>query len=645
MTTKERNTKLSVAEAVAGDRDLIKALMKEALQEVLEGEMTEFLGAEPGERTESRSGYRAGYYGRSLVTRIGKLELRVPRDRSGEFSTALFERYARSEKALVAALAEMYVQGVSTRKVKAITEELCGHSFSASSISAINKGLDEALAKFANRPLDEAYPYLILDARYERVRDNGVIAHQAVLIAIGINWEGKRQVLAVEMANRESQSSWKDFLLRLKERGLSGVEFVVSDDHAGLKKAISVVLTDAAWQRCYVHFLRNALDYLPRKADDDCLQELRWIYDRRDIQEAQQDLSAWIGKWQAKYPKLVDWVETNIIETLTFYRLPRAHHKHLKSTNLLERLNEAEAAVRTLIRWAGDDPDREGLVDDLLRCVDELLHDTPRHGWWRARRRVPEGPRRRAGGSRCASPRLGDEALVDVPEDAGDDAAHDRADDRDPGVRPVRAALAGDREQLVDDARAEVAGRVDRVPGGAAEAHADRPHEDRDRERADRRGVRAEGQDHEHEDEGPDDLGDEVEGGVADGRAGAEDGELEARIVGLGPVRPVVQGDQEGAEHRADELTDEIGRDLVDGHAALGQEAKGDRRVQVGAGERRGHDDAAEDREGPRSGDDDPARVLRLGLGEQHARDDAVAEQDQDHGSEDLTEEDLHIHS
>ena len=348
MTMKERNTKLSAAEAVAGDRDLIKVLMKEALQEVLEGEMTDFLGAAPGERTESRSGYRAGYYGRSLVTRIGKLELRVPRDRSGEFSTALFERYARSEKALVAALAEMYVQGVSTRKVKAITEELCGHSFSASAISTINKGLDEALAKFANRPLDEAYPYLILDARYERVRDNGVIAHQAVLIAIGINWEGKRQVLAVDMANRESQSSWKDFLLRLKERGLSGVEFVVSDDHAGLKKAISVVLTEAAWQRCYVHFLRNALDYLPRKADDDCLQELRWIYDRRDIQEAQQDLSAWIGKWQGKYPKLVDWVEANIIETLTFYRLPRAHHKHLKSTNMLERLNE-EIKRRTLV--------------------------------------------------------------------------------------------------------------------------------------------------------------------------------------------------------------------------------------------------------------------------------------------------------
>lgn len=247
----------------------------------------------------------------------------MPRDRGGEFSTALFERYARSEKALVAALAEMYVQGVSTRKVKAITEELCGHSFSASAISAINKGLDEALARFANRRLDESFPYLILDAHYERVREGGVIAHQAVLIAIGINWEGQRQVLAVEMANRESQSSWKDFLSRLKERGLSGVEFVVSDDHAGLKKAIREVLTQAVWQRCYVHFLRNALDYLPWRADDDCLQELRWLYDRRDIQEANRDLAAWIAKWQGKYPKLIDWVE------------------YMKSTNMLERLNEA----------------------------------------------------------------------------------------------------------------------------------------------------------------------------------------------------------------------------------------------------------------------------------------------------------------
>jgi transposase-like protein len=285
-------------------------------------------------------GYRSGYYRRNLITRVGKLELRVPQDRQGHFSTAVFERYQRSEKALVAALAEMYIQGVSTRKVKAITEELCGHEFGADSISQINKKLDGELQRWAQRQLDEEYPYLIVDARYEKVRDDGVIRSRAVLVALGINWEGRRQVLAVELAQRESTTSWKDFLLALKSRGLRGVQLAVSDDHPGLKQAIAEVLPEACWQRCYVHFLRNALDYLPRKADDDCLLELRWLYDRRDLEEARRDLTAWLKRWQERYPKLCAWVESNIEETFTFYRLPRQHHKHLKSTNMLERLNE-----------------------------------------------------------------------------------------------------------------------------------------------------------------------------------------------------------------------------------------------------------------------------------------------------------------
>jgi transposase-like protein len=333
-------SRIDLKELLSADSAALRTLMQVALQVVLEAEMTDAVGAAKGERTASRLGYRSGYYSRTLITRVGKLELRVPRDRDGRFSTELFERYQRSEKALVAALAEMYVQGVSTRKVKAITEELCGHAFSASAISAINKTLDESLRRFAERRLDEPYPYLIVDARYERVREAGVIQSQAVLIAIGINWEGRRQVLAVELANRESRSSWRDFLVKLRDRGLHGVEFVVSDDHAGLKAAIREIVAEAAWQRCYVHFLRNALDYVPRKVDDDCLRELRWLYDRRDIAEARRDLAAWLAKWQAKYAKLCAWVEDNIEETLTFYKLPQQHHKHMKSTNMLERLNE-----------------------------------------------------------------------------------------------------------------------------------------------------------------------------------------------------------------------------------------------------------------------------------------------------------------
>ena len=338
----------TVQELLAQDRDGLREIVRSVMQAMLEAEMDETLGASKSERTPDRLGYRSGYYTRTLVTRVGKLELRVPQDRQGRFSTELFERYQRSEQALVATLAEMYVQGVSTRKVKAITEELCGHAFSASTISAINKRLDASLAAFARRRLDEPFPYLIIDARYEKVREGGIVVSQAVLIAVGIDWDGRRQILAVEMANRESRTSWKDLLLSLRERGLHGVELVVADDHAGLRGAIREVLTEAAFQRCYVHFLRNALDHLPRKADDDCLQELRWLYDRRSVEEARQDLAAWIAKWSGRYPRLVDWVEETIEETFTFYRLPRQHHKHLKSTNMLERLNE-EIRRRTYV--------------------------------------------------------------------------------------------------------------------------------------------------------------------------------------------------------------------------------------------------------------------------------------------------------
>lgn len=370
----------AVKDILLSNPDGLREVIHAVMQEVLEAEMDEALGASKGERTPERLGYRSGYYGRTLVTRVGKLELRVPQDRQGRFSTELFERYQRSERALVATLAEMYVQGVSTRKVKAITEELCGHAFSASSVSSINKRLDESLAAFAGRPLHEPFPYLILDARYEKVREAGVVMSQAVLVAVGIGWDGRRQILAVEMASRESRSAWKDFLVGLKARGLKGVEFVVSDDHAGLVAAIGEVIPEAAWQRCYVHFLRNALDHLPRKHGDDCLQELRWLYDRRDLAEARADLAAWLAKWSARYPRLTGWAEENIEQTLTFFRLPRQHHKHLKSTNMLERLNEEIRRRTYVVRIFPNAP-------SCLRLVRALAVET-NENWMEANRYI-----------------------------------------------------------------------------------------------------------------------------------------------------------------------------------------------------------------------------------------------------------------
>src|ERR1700745_266212 len=216
---KSKSGLIDVKELLVQDADFVRTAVESLVQAALEAEMTQAIGAAQGERTEPRLAYRSGYYSRSLITRVGTLELRVPQDRDGRFSTELFQRYQRSEKALVGTLAEMYVQGVATRKVKAVTEALCGHSFSASAISSINKSLDEALRAFAERRLSEAYPYLILDARYEKVREAGVIVSQAVLIAVAVDGEGQRQILGVDLASRESRTSWRDFLLRLKERG------------------------------------------------------------------------------------------------------------------------------------------------------------------------------------------------------------------------------------------------------------------------------------------------------------------------------------------------------------------------------------------------------------------------------------------
>jgi transposase-like protein len=365
---------------VAADQDLMRRLVERTVQDVLEVEMTEALGAGKGERTAGRLGYRSGYYARGLVTRVGALELRVPQDRDGRFSTELFERYQRSEKALVAALAEMYVQGVSTRKVKAVTEELCGHAFSASAVSAVARRLDTELQAVMERPLQEAFPYVYVDARYEKVREAGVVRSRAVLVAIGVDAEGRRQVLGVELANRESASSWKDFLLGLKARGLHGVVLAVSDDHPGLKRAIMEVLPEALWQRCYVHFLRNALDFLPRRAvADDCLTELRWMFERRDAGEARRDLAAWLQKWASKYPKLCAWVEANVEETWTFYRLPKEHHKHLKSTNVLERLNQEIKRRTNVVRIFPHEASCLRLVRALAVEIHEEWAEGPRY--------------------------------------------------------------------------------------------------------------------------------------------------------------------------------------------------------------------------------------------------------------------------
>lgn len=327
------------ASSVNGD-DPIKGLLRHTIQQLLEEELTAFLNAEPYTRTEERRGYRNGYKPRTLKTRVGRLDLMVPKDREGRFQTELFERYQRSEKALVLSIMEMYVQGVSTRKVKKITEELCGLEISKSQVSTLVKGLDKEVQQWRMRPLTKRYPYLVVDARYERIRRDGSIIPQGVLIVVGIDTDGYREVLGVWCADSESEESWSAVFRELKERGLHGVRYVISDDHTGLTKAIAHQFQGAIWQRCQVHFIRNVLSKVPKKDRGRILTHLRNITGATDIETARKRLNEAVEALQVSHPKAANLLDDHGEEMLAVYALPEHHWKRMRTTNMLERFNE-----------------------------------------------------------------------------------------------------------------------------------------------------------------------------------------------------------------------------------------------------------------------------------------------------------------
>jgi putative transposase len=261
------------------DPAFLKEIVERVLQGLLEAEMTEHIGAAPYERTQDRKGQRNGYKPRTLRTRVGTLNLAVPQDRQGAFSTRLFARYQRNEKALCLALMQMYVEGVSTRKVKEVTEELCGTSFSKSLVSQLASSLDSELEAWRNRRLEaEAYPYLYVDARYEKVRVDGRVVNQGVLLVSAVRDDGMREILGVEVADTESEATYHELFRSLKRRGLSGVELVVSDDHEGLKSALARHFQGASWQRCQVHYARNLLGMVGYARRKDLAEGLRGVF-------------------------------------------------------------------------------------------------------------------------------------------------------------------------------------------------------------------------------------------------------------------------------------------------------------------------------------------------------------------------------
>ncbi len=325
-----------------GNSDWMKELVGWLMQEMLELEFGEYLGAEPYERSGERQGYRNGYRYRELYTRVGQLTLRVPRDREGRFSTQLFERYQRSEKALVLALQESYLQGVSTRKIARITEKLCGVAFSKDQVSRMAKMLDDELEQWRSRKLNKAYPYLVVDARYEHVRVDGQVESEGVLSVVGVDENGYREVLSTLLAPAEEKASWNGVFSSLIDRGLEprSVRYVVSDEHKGLIAALQRYLPKASWQRCQTHYQRNAGSKVPRKARAEVHAGLRDVFNAPDLVQASARAQHLIEQWDNRFPELSTWMEETIEDPLRVFVLPKKHRKRLRTTNSLERLHQ-----------------------------------------------------------------------------------------------------------------------------------------------------------------------------------------------------------------------------------------------------------------------------------------------------------------
>lgn len=321
------------------------------LNEMMKVERSAHLKAGPYERSDRRQGYANGFKPKRVRTRVGELELDVPQTRASDFYPSCLEKGLKSERALRMVLAEAYVQGVSTRKMAKLTQELCGIEVSSSEVSRATKALDETLSAWRNRPL-EAMPYVYLDARYEKVRHGGQVIDCAILLAIGVDRQGKRSVLGVSVALSEQEAHWREFLISLKDRGLHGIELFISDAHEGLKAARKAVFPSVPWQRCQFHVQQNAQKYVPRQSmKREVAEAIRGVFNALNRQEAERQLDLLIKAYQDKAPKLAEWAAKAIPEALTAFGFPEAHRRRIRTSNMVERLNKElkrRTAVATL---------------------------------------------------------------------------------------------------------------------------------------------------------------------------------------------------------------------------------------------------------------------------------------------------------
>lgn len=319
--------------------DILPELIRIVINTAMQAEREQYLGAAAYERATTRRGHANGYKPKTVTTRVGSVTFDVPQVREGGFYPEALERGLRTERALMTTLAEMYVQGVSTRKVAAITEQLCGTTLSSAQVSRAAALLDEELSAWRSRPLGHC-PFLFLDARYEKVRQSGQVRDAAVLLGVGVNDQGKREVLGVSVSLGEHEVHWRAFLKELLGRGLRGVELVISDDHLGLKAARQAVLGGLPWQRCQFHLQQNAQAYVPRHAlKVEVAADIRAIFNASDRLAAETLLSHTVAKYAATAPKLAEWMETNIPEGLTVFAWKAKQRRLLRTVNGLERLN------------------------------------------------------------------------------------------------------------------------------------------------------------------------------------------------------------------------------------------------------------------------------------------------------------------
>lgn len=314
--------------------------IRRIINEAMRLERQNYLGVGPYERSEERRGYANGYKPKTVHTRIGTLDLDVPQVRDSSFYPASLEKGLRSERALKVALAEMYVQGVSTRKVAKITEQLCGFEVTSTQVSRAAKELDEVLEQWRKRSLG-AYPYVYLDARYEKVRVNGSVIDMAVLVAIGVSETGQRLILGTSVAFSEHEAHWRDFLRSLQERKLHGVRLFISDAHEGLKAARKAVFPSVPWQRCQFHLQQNAQSHVPKQEmRKEVAAAIRNIFNAPDEAEAKRLLDQLLERYEKSAPRLVAWAEQNIQEGLTVLQFPTEHWRRIRTSNVLERVNK-----------------------------------------------------------------------------------------------------------------------------------------------------------------------------------------------------------------------------------------------------------------------------------------------------------------